>query len=131
MKKKRTKIIILIVVAAVVAAMLIYLCTGNYAATQEAKQAMQTGNGVTVTQDTKTITFAPEAQTQDGFIFYPGGKVDADAYAMFARDLAEQGVLCVIVKMPFDLAVFNVGGAAGVIDSYPQIEKWVVGGHSL
>ncbi len=131
MKKKRVKIIVLIVVAAMIVAMLLYLCTGNYAAAGDAKQAMQTGDGVTVTEDAKTITFAPDTQAQEGFIFYPGGKVDADAYAMFARDLAQQGVLCVIVKMPFDLAVFNIGGASSVIDNYPNMKKWVVGGHSL
>ncbi|BDF59775.1 thioesterase [Christensenellaceae bacterium] len=131
MKKRRTKIVILIVVAAVIGTILIYLCTGNYAASIEAKQAMQTGNGVSVTEDTKTIAFMPDTPPKNGFVFYPGGKVDADAYAMFARDIAEQGVLCVIVKMPFDLAVFNVNGAKDVLDAYPDIENWTVGGHSL
>ena len=131
MKKKRTKIIILIVVAAILCTILIYLCAGNYAAAGEALQAMQPGNGVSVTQDAKTIAFIPDTKTQDGFIFYPGGKVDAEAYAMFARDLAEQGVLCVIVKMPFDLAVFNVSGEKDVLYAYPDIEYCPIGVHSL
>ena len=54
--------------------------------------------------------FTPAENPQStGFIFYPGGKVDAEAYAQLAHGLADGGVLSVIVKMPFDLAVFNSG----------------------
>ena len=33
--------------------------------------------------------------------------------------------------MPLNLAVFNVDGADAVIDAYPDINHWAIGGHSL
>jgi len=39
--------------------------------------------------------------------------------------------MCVLMKMPFNLAVFDVNAADGVQELYPDIEKWYIGGHSL
>ena len=64
-------------------------------------------------------------------VFYPGGRVDPRSYAPTARRLAEEGVLTVIVPMPLNLAVFSPAAAAEVIDAYPEISAWVLGGHSL
>ncbi len=66
-----------------------------------------------------------------GFIFYPGGKVESDAYEPLMYELASQGVLCVLVEMPFNLAVFNVNAADDVFDYYPDVTGWYIGGHSL
>ena len=33
--------------------------------------------------------------------------------------------------MPFNLAIFNVNAAGKVIDSYSNIDRWYIGGHSL
>lgn len=131
-KKKVVKIVVFAVVAAFVGAMFIYLLTGNHAPTDEALAALVSGDGVTVSDTGKTIVFTPEENTEsNALVFYPGGKVDAEAYAPFARDVAENGILCVIVKMPFDLAVFNIDGAKEVIDSHPEIQNWYLSGHSL
>jgi pimeloyl-ACP methyl ester carboxylesterase len=78
------------------------------------------------------LTFAPAAAAPTtGFIFYPGGRVDARSYAPAARAIAARGYLAVIVPMPFNLAVTNAGAAAGVIAAHPEIKHWAVGGHSL
>ena len=45
--------------------------------------------------------------------------------------LAEQGVLCILVEMPFRLAVFDVNAADGISELYPCVESWYIGGHSL
>lgn len=45
--------------------------------------------------------------------------------------LAENNVLCIIVEMPFNLAVFNINGADGIQEDFPQIKHWYIGGHSL
>ena len=42
-----------------------------------------------------------------GFIFYPGGKVGYTAYAPLILALAEQDILCVLLEMPFNLAVLD------------------------
>jgi dienelactone hydrolase len=78
------------------------------------------------------ITFTPiEERPNQGFIFYPGGLVEAEAYAPAARSIAEAGYLAVITRMPLNLAVLNSGAAAGVIAAHPEIDTWVIGGHSL
>ncbi len=75
------------------------------------------------------VSVAEEPQT--GFIFYPGGRVDARSYAPLAHDIAVAGFRVIIVPMPLNLAVFGSGRAADVIAAYPEIKQWAVGGHSL
>jgi pimeloyl-ACP methyl ester carboxylesterase len=66
-----------------------------------------------------------------GLVLYPGGRVDARAYAPTARALAQEGYLVVIVPMPLNLAIFAPGRAAEVMAAFPDIGHWAVGGHSL
>ncbi len=77
-----------------------------------------------------TIVFETEEATK-GFIFYPGGKVEYTAYIPLMHALSEQGILCVLVEMPFNLAVLDINAADGIQEQYPQIEDWYIGGHSL
>lgn len=76
------------------------------------------------------IVFEPQGAVK-GFIFYPGGKVDHHAYQQLMAELAREGILCVLVEMPFRLAVFDINAADGIQQAYPQIESWYIGGHSL
>lgn len=75
--------------------------------------------------------FQPEQPADTGFIFYPGGLVDPAAYAPLMKQLSDQGMTTVIVPMPLDLAVFGVNKANDVIAAYPEIQNWIIGGHSL
>ena len=132
MKKKKIKIIIPVVGAVIVGVLFFYLLAGNHAATDEARAALSPTESVTVEDTGSEIIFTPAENPEGtGFVFYPGGKVDAEAYAYLARGLAERGILSVIVKMPFDLAVFNSNGAKGVLEGHPEIRSWYIGGHSL
>ena len=79
----------------------------------------------------KTAVFAPEGAKTAGLIFYPGGKVDFSSYIPLMAECAERGILCVIVEMPFNLAVLDMDAADGIRESYPEIESWYIGGHSL
>ena len=74
--------------------------------------------------------FAPEG-ADTGFIFYPGGKVEHTAYIPLMQQLASEGIFCVLVEMPFRLAVLDMQAAANIPAQYPQIENWYIGGHSL
>lgn len=76
------------------------------------------------------LTFGT-GQESCGWIFYPGGKVAEDAYAPLMRELASNGVFCVICKMPFHLAVFDENAADGIREAYPAVKHWYLGGHSL
>jgi predicted alpha/beta-hydrolase family hydrolase len=78
------------------------------------------------------LTFQPTGSQPDtGLIFYPGGRVDYRSYAPLAREIARQGYTVVIVPMPLNLAVFGAGRASDVIAAHPEIQHWVIGGHSL
>jgi hypothetical protein len=98
----------------------------------EAAAAMASTPVVTVSEDRGWIEFRPTAsQPTTGFIFYPGGKVEPAAYARSAQAIAEAGYQVVIVPMPLNLAVLGANKADEVIAGYPDIEHWVIGGHSL
>lgn len=97
----------------------------------EALAALDSGPAVVVEQE-PWLVFRPAAgEPQTGLIFYPGGRVDYRAYSPYAREVAEQGFLVIIPRMPFNLAVFDPAEAGQVMKAFPEIERWVVGGHSL
>ncbi len=72
-----------------------------------------------------------DADASVGFIFYPGGKVEYTAYEPLMVELASKGMLCILIEMPFNLAVLDVNAAGGVCEAYPEITRWYIGGHSL
>lgn len=97
----------------------------------EALAALNSDATVTVTSG-EGLVFAPTtSQPTTGFIVYPGGRVDYRAYAPAAHQIAAQGYLVVLVRMPLNLAVFGVDRAQRVQNVYPQIRHWGIGGHSL
>lgn len=75
--------------------------------------------------------FVPSAKTEIGFIFYPGGKVDHRAYYPLMQTLADYGILSVVAKMPFRLAVLDQNAANEIREEYSEIKSWYIGGHSL
>jgi len=97
----------------------------------EALAALQSDAQVTVTQG-QWLSFSPAtSQPTTGLIIYPGGRVDYRAYAPAAHQIAAQGYLVVIVRMPLNLAVFDANAASRVISANLQITQWAIGGHSL
>lgn len=97
----------------------------------EALQSLSSDGKVSV-ENGRWLVFSPtEKDATVGYIFYQGGRVDYRAYAPYARALAEQGVQVVIPRMPFNFAVFGLNQAEEVIQAYPDISEWVIGGHSL
>ena len=109
-----------------------------YHADRAAQEAMNTSvpvsasdvQAVQVSETDFGLTFLPE-DPKRGLIFYPGGKVEETAYAPLMREAAENGTLCVLLKMPLRLAVLDVNAADGVQAAYPAVQTWYIGGHSL
>lgn len=102
-----------------------------YHALPQAQSVLSSGDGIRGEElGDGSIAYIPEEPVA-GFIFYPGGKVEYTAYAPLMKACAERGILCVLVRMPLNLAVFNINGADGIREMYPDIDKWYIGGHSL
>ena len=98
---------------------------------QPAAVAAMAGNGqITVTANGKLTVFSPPHPTA-GLIFYPGGKVEPEAYAPLLTACAQRGLLCVLVPMPGNLAVLDADAADGIPDRFPDITRWYLCGHSL
>ena len=80
--------------------------------------------------DDSCIAYGPKTALA-GMIFYLGGKVEHTAYEPLMKALASKGILCVLVEMPFKLAVFDINAADGIKEQYPDITNWYMAGHSL
>ena len=108
----------------------IYYLNTSYPAMEEVDQYLQDSKQVQV-QDGKWVTFTSSSSNGKGILFYPGGKVEPESYAPLMHELAELGYNSYLIKMPFNLAVFNANAAEKVIEANPQIKEWYIGGHSL
>lgn len=94
--------------------------------------SLESGSMVAVASTQDWIVFRPaDQQVTTGFIFYPGGRVDYRSYAHLLGPLAGKGYLVVLARMPLSLAVFSPAKATAVIQAFPEISQWVIGGHSL
>lgn len=121
MKKRIAAVLLLCALCA--SAALWVLCAG-YGASEAAAVMMpeETAGGAAV--------FMPE-DVRAGLIFYPGGLVDHRAYAPLMQELCDRGILCLLAEMPLDLAVLDIDAADGLAALYPEVETWIIGGHSL
>ena len=68
----------------------------------------------------------------DGFVLYPGARVAPESYVPTAAAIAaERDVVVVIPHVPLNLAILATDRADRAIATYPGIDRWYVGGHSL
>ena len=132
-KKKKLLIIsisIILIFSLLFGICAIYLCD-YYPAAEGAIAIFSDFDNISVsTSKNGNVIFEPTNATA-GLIFYPGGKVDHNAYQPLMTALAREGVLCVLVEMPFRLAVFDINAANGIKNQFPKIKNWYLGGHSL
>lgn len=130
-KLKNTLIISTVITAvlAIAAGITVWLNDYYPADAAEINKAYQTGRIIEYGDDIKA--FEPSGDISYGFIFYPGAKIEYTAYEPLMNYLSDKGVLCLLVKMPFNLAVFGKNSALGLDGIYPEVEHWYIGGHSL
>ena len=106
--KRKRKIFITAASIVLVLAIITWVCASYvgdyYRADQNAIETFAPMNAVsTELLDGGTLVFKPENATK-GFVFYPGGKVEYTAYQPLMAACAQQGILCILVEMPFNLA---------------------------
>ena len=100
-----------------------------YHADQTAIDALSSDGNVNISR-TDYGWFFDGPSSENAFVFYPGGKVEEEAYAPLLHQLASQGVDVMLVSMPARLAVLNSDGAEDVMSEY-EYDHWYIGGHSL
>lgn len=98
---------------------------------------LESDQKVTVEETNKLIHFQPNDNGQPtGFIFFPGGMVEPEAYAPMSRAISEEGFNTFILKLPFGSAPLAsqqtsvMEQALEIMDANESIQYWVVGGHS-
>ncbi|MGD8794178.1 MAG: alpha/beta hydrolase [Anaerolineae bacterium] len=97
----------------------------------EAVEALKSDSLVEVVQE-PWLTFKPTENTPDaGLIFYPGGRINPQGYAPLLKAIASEGYLVVVPEMPLNIAAFRPNIADRIIAAHPEIEGWVIGGHSV
>lgn len=129
--KKALKFTLITVAGLLLLAVLSFLVyTSTYYRADEVALAVAENPDV-VTVDGNLTILRPDTPSTTGIVFYPGGKVEHIAYLPLMNQLREQGVLCVVVEMPFRLAVFNSNAFDNIPEQFPEIEDWYLGGHSL
>lgn len=131
MNKKRRILLTIFITLTLIAFIGIVYVNDYYRADSIVKQSLQGTETIEITTlDNKDIVFEPK-NSSVGFIFYPGGKVEYTAYAPMMKALAQQGIFSVLVKMPGNLAVLDSDAADDIVNRYPEIKTWYIGGHSL
>jgi len=97
----------------------------------EAVQALESDNLIQVKID-PWLTFIPaKSVPATALIFYPGGRIAPQGYSSLMRTIAMDGYLVIVPKMPLNMAPFNINIAKEIQAYFPEIDHWVIGGHSV
>jgi len=130
--KKRLKIALITILTLIIiltSAFFIYV-SDYYRADGVAIAAMESDAAIKV-QD-KLIILSPTTPSDTALIFYPGAKVEAIAYLPILEKIKQScGITCILVKMPFNMSIFDVNAANKIIEQFPDIKNWYIGGHSM
>ncbi len=66
-----------------------------------------------------------------GFILFAGAKADEASYSYIAELLNDEGYTVIIPKQLFHLIVFGSGHGIEIMDEHPEIDSWILIGHSM
>lgn len=128
-KPKKAIIILLLSAAAFIIAMLIYFNIYYHAV--DVADYLESDAEVSIEKTDKGYFFDGPG-TENALIFYQGSKVETEAYAPLMYELAEQGVDCFLVDMPFRMAFFGMNSALEIEKEYESsYDTWILSGHSL
>lgn len=100
-----------------------------YPADEAARAILQTDSTVLVSEG--IIALVPDAESDAVLIFYPGAKVEYTAYLPILEKLRRNGIASVLMKMPFNMAIFNANAADKAFQAFPHAANWFIGGHSM
>lgn len=106
---------------------------GVYAAEDAPVASVRENPDIAVSETDSGIVLAPADEASDvGLVFIPGAKVEAWAYAARLQELAaSEGITVVITEPWLNLAFFDPRPLSSFTAAAPDVDTWIVGGHSL
>lgn len=132
-KPLRKKILLvagaLLLLLVILAGAFFWYVSDYYRAEDVALEVLAQDTGISV-QDNLTI-LSPSYPADTAIILYPGAKVEAEAYLPLLDQIRQTGVTCILVHMPFHMAIFDPNAAEDVMAQFPQIQHWYMAGHSM
>ena len=128
-KKCLVAVGILLLLLVILAGVFFWYVSDYYRAEDVALEVMAQDSNITV-QDSLTI-LSPASPTDTALIFYPGAKVEAEAYLPLLDQIRQTGVTCILVHMPFHMAIFDADAAEDVMARFPEYQHWYIAGHSM
>lgn len=120
---------IVLLILTILAGAFFWYVSDYYRAEAVALAVMGQDSGISQ-QDGLTI-LSPSYPTDTAIIFYPGAKVEAEAYLPLLDQIRQTGVTCMLVHMPFRMAIFEADAAEEVTARFPEIQHWYIAGHSM
>ena len=120
---------IVFLILTILAGAFFWYVSDYYRAEAVALAVMARDSGISQ-QDGLTI-LSPSYPTDTAIIFYPGAKVEAEAYLPLLDQIRQTGVTCMLVHMPFRMAIFDADAAEEVTARFPEIQHWYIAGHSM
>lgn len=120
---------IFLLILSILAGLFFWYVSDYYRAEDVALEVMAQDSSITV-QDNLTI-LSHSYPTDTAIIFYPGAKVEAEAYLPLLDQIRQTGVTCILVHMPFNMAIFDADAAEEVISQFPEFQHWYIAGHSM
>ncbi|MCP2030478.1 dienelactone hydrolase [Okibacterium sp. HSC-33S16] len=130
----RIRTVVLWALAFVVLAVLAALMWAHtvMAGDREAALTVWRTDALSITDTGHSVILAPTSGSSDhGLVFVPGARVDPYAYLFKLSGIAEAGTTVVITKPTLNLALADLRPLETFTDDVPDVDSWVVGGHSL
>ena len=129
-KRLKISLITIILIIGIAAGAFFAYVSVYYRADDVAIAVMKNHDIISVEDD--YIILSPSRPTKSALIFYPGAKVEYTAYLPILENIKEStGIPCILVKMPYNLAVLDADMADRIINEFPDINNWYIGGHSM
>ncbi|WDH77983.1 alpha/beta hydrolase [Microbacterium esteraromaticum] len=124
---------VLAAVALAIAGMLVWSQVGVMSAEPEPLARAEANPGLVIDDAPQGVVLTPAAGgSTRGLVFIPGAKVQPEAYIAILQDVAvEHGVSVVITRPWLNLAFFDPRGMDAFTSAAPNVDTWMVGGHSL
>ena len=125
-KMKIRKIIIISFTSFLLIAVCLFLIyiSNYYHADDIAMVEASKDKNINISNINGALVFDP-GNADTALIFYPGGKVEYTAYQPLMIKTAQKGILCILPKMPFNLAVFDINAADEHISQNSKIQHWL------